>query len=477
MVAASEPAQSSARPPRTGAICAALFAVAFVLRLPGLNLGLWFDEVWMLVDFVRAPLGTIVASYPSDNHHPLYTLLAWGSVRALGEHPWTLRLPALLFGAASVPALYLFAARVATPRVAFLASALLAVSTHHVLYSQNARGYTAMLFFALVASDAALARRPVRQGIALALSSYAHLTGAFVAAGHLAAWAIAGRRDPSRAPLAGRRGRDPSRAPLAGVCLGGALSLLLHAPMLGDMRSFFLERVNPHAATSDWSSPLWTLLEASRSLGFGVPAGLTAIGGALVVGAIGLARLARRDREAALIAVLPALLCAIVLVAMGRNLWPRSFFFAAGFLALVGAEGFLALCDRLLPRFADALAAACVVAALALLPRVWNLPKQDFAGARDFALVERREGEPVLTVGLASFPYEAYYGGGFTPIDSREALERELAGREALVITTFPIFLESRRPEIAKLLEERGREIGRFRGSMGDGDVVVLRVR
>lgn len=456
-----------ARSPRTFRIGAALFVVALLLRVPGLDLGLWFDEVWMLVDFVRKPLAAVVTSYPTDNHHPLYTLLAWGSVRTLGEHPWTLRLPALLFGAASVPALYVFASRIAPPRIALLASALLAVSPHHIFFSQDARGYTAMLFFALVASDAALARKPGRQGIALALSCYAHLTGAFVAVGHLAAWAIAGRR-----------GRSASRAPLVGVTLAALLALLLHAPMLADMTRFFFDRVNPYAAQAEWSSPWWTVAESARSLGFGLAPGLLAIGGALTVAGIGAASLWKRDRETALIVVLPGLLCAIALVAMGRNLWPRSFFFAAGFLALVGAEGLLAIVDRLLPRLADALAAAAVVASLVLLPRIWGLPKQDFAGARDFATSVRLDGESVMTVGLASFPYEAYYGGGFTAVDSREELERELAGgREALVITTFPIYLRSRRPEIARVLEERGVEMARFRGSVGDGDVVVMRVR
>jgi len=448
-------------------ICTALFVVSLLLRLPGLDLGLWFDEIWMLVDFVRKPLSTIVTSYPTDNHHPLYTLLAWGSVRLFGEHPWSLRLPALLFGAASVPALYLFASRIAPQRVAILASALLAVSPHHVFFSQNARGYTASLFFALVASHAALARKPVRQGIALALSCFAHLTGAFVAAGLLAAAAIAARS-----------GRPGSRGPLVGVALGALLGLGLHAPMLTEMTRFFFDHVNPYAAPAEWSSPLWTAAEAARSLGFGLVPGLAALAAGLALAAIGARKLYGRDREAACIAVVPAALCAVVLVAMGRNLWPRSFFFAAGFLALLGAEGFLALVDRILPRIADALAAAAVVVWLTLLPPIWKLPKQDFAGARDFAIAARAEREKVLTVGLASFPYESYYGGGFTPVDSREELERELAGgREALVITTLPVYLRSRRPEIARILEERGTEISRFRGSVGDGDVVVMRLR
>jgi mannosyltransferase len=453
--------------PRTARICASLFLAALLLRLPGLDGGLWFDEVWMLVDFVRAPLGKVLSSYPTDNHHPLYTLLAWGSARAFGQEPWSLRLPALLFGAASVAALYPFAARITSARTALLACALLAASPHHVFFSQNARGYTAMLFFALVASQAFHARRPLLQGVALSLSIFAHLTGAFVAVGQLGAWALS------------RRGnRSPDRAPLVGVLIGAALSIALHAAMLPDMLRFFFLRQNPYAAKAEWSSPLWTLLEAARSFGFGLAPGLLVLAAGLAIAILGLARLWKRDREAAWIVLLPPALCAVALVALGRNLWPRSFFFAAGFMALIAAEGGLAVLDRLLPRAADALAAALVVASLALVPRQWRLPKQDFAGARDYALSARAAGEPVLTVGLATFPYQEYYGGGFTAVDSREDLERELAGgRGALVITTFPIYLRSRRPDLARALEQRGREVRRFPGSVGDGDVIVLRVR
>ena len=74
---------TAASPPRTGAIGVALFAVALLLRLPGLDSGLWFDEVWMLVDFVRAPLGTIVASYPTDNHHPICIVRSAGRYSSL----------------------------------------------------------------------------------------------------------------------------------------------------------------------------------------------------------------------------------------------------------------------------------------------------------------------------------------------------------------------------------------------------------
>jgi mannosyltransferase len=467
---------------RTAWILVGLFVGALLLRLPGLDGQLWFDEVWMLVDFVRKPVHVALTGYPTDNHHPLYTLLAWMSVRVFGEHPWSLRLFACVFGAASVVTLYAFAREVAGvresigARTALFASALLALSPHHVFFSQDARGYTAMLFFTLVASRAFLERRAIVQGAALGLAAYAHLTGAFVAVGQLLIWAWTRRKD-----------KTTSVAPLAGVLIGGALALALHAPMLPDMWRFFFVSSSPYAASSEWKSPLWTIAETARSLGFGLVPGLVALAIGAAIGWVGLRRIWKADREAALLCVVPVVLCALTLVLMRRNLWPRSFFFAAGFGALVAAEGLLSVLDRLaerarLGRFASpaatAFAGLALVALAARLPAEWERPKQDFEGARNFVQAARSDGESALTVGLASFPYSAYYGGGFTEVDSTAELDAALLNSKgAWVITTFPIYLRSRRPELAAELDRRGAEIVRFPGSVGDGDVVVLRVR
>ena len=69
-----------------------------------------------------------------------------------GDGPAALRLPAVLFGVASIAALYLFARRVTTVREALVAAALMTVSYHHIWFSQNARGYSALLFWTLVSS-------------------------------------------------------------------------------------------------------------------------------------------------------------------------------------------------------------------------------------------------------------------------------------------------------------------------------------
>ena len=137
----------------SGRILLAFVAAAFVLRLPGhLNSGLWFDEIWLLRDSVRVPLATLLTRFESDNNHPLYSLAAWLSTHALGEAAWSLRLPAVLFGVASIGMMWRFADRVAPRSEALLATTLLTVSYHHVWFSQNARGYTMLLFWTLAAT-------------------------------------------------------------------------------------------------------------------------------------------------------------------------------------------------------------------------------------------------------------------------------------------------------------------------------------
>jgi hypothetical protein len=116
-----------------------LMGLAVVLRLMNLDSGLWFDEVVTLTEFVRLPAAELVRNYADQNQHPLFSLMAHGSVELFGESAWALRLPAALFGVATVGVLYGFAR-------------LLAVSYHHVWFSQNARGYTMLVFFALLGS-------------------------------------------------------------------------------------------------------------------------------------------------------------------------------------------------------------------------------------------------------------------------------------------------------------------------------------
>ena len=131
---------------------AAILLLALIARIIGLNAGLWYDEIFTLTHYVRAPLGQVLSDFSSLNNHMFYSLQAKAAVPMLGESAWTLRLPAMLFGLASLAALWAIARGPSGRLPTLFALLLLAISYHHVWFSQNARGYTGLLFWTSLAT-------------------------------------------------------------------------------------------------------------------------------------------------------------------------------------------------------------------------------------------------------------------------------------------------------------------------------------
>ncbi len=123
-----------------------LSVLALVLRLWNLNSDLWLDEVLTLLDFVRYPVGHIVTSFPSQNQHMLFSLLAKLTTTVFGESAWALRLPSVVFGIGSIWAFFYLGRKLLGQKEALLGCALLTVSYHHIWFSQNARGYMGFYF-------------------------------------------------------------------------------------------------------------------------------------------------------------------------------------------------------------------------------------------------------------------------------------------------------------------------------------------
>jgi mannosyltransferase len=473
-------------------------AAALVLRVPGhLNSGLWFDEIVLLVDSIRVPFGSLFTTFESDNNHPLYSVSAWLSVHFFGEQAWTLRLPAVVFGVASIGAMWRLASLVATRAEAVLATGLLTVSYHHVWFSQNARGYTMLLFWALTATYFLLktyaggGRRtwiPYALSLALATSSHASAVLLAVAHGLVSVAVIAS------SPRSNARRWEERWASLLGLTLAGLLSLLLHAGMIGDMLLVLKEGaasglVPKGAGPPDSALFWWTLSAVVESLGIPVVLGWGALaaGGSLVT--VGTLVYLRRDWRQALLFLLPAVISVVVTEALGRSLRPRFLFFLSGFGLLIVVAGVFAICEwtaRLAPvnrpkelqrRLERAAAALMILASLAILPRAYNLPKQDFEGALEYVRAVPDDATVVATVGLAIVPYRDYYEAGFSEITSPEELDRLLSDNASVyVLHTLPLYLEKAAPALASRLAG-AEEVARFRGSLGDGDVVVLRFK
>ena len=461
----------------------ALMVLAAVLRTIGLDGGLWLDEIHTLLDSVRQPLLKIVTVFPGNNQHTFYSVLAHVSIRVLGEEAWSLRLPALLFGVATPPVLYLFAREFVGRSEALLASLLLTVSYHHVWFSQNARGYTALAFLALLSSWLLLRglRRAstsdfVWYGVASALGVYTHLTMVFMVIAHAIACAF----------LLGVPGRDKDalarwRRPVTGFALAAVFTLALYAPLLLDVQQFFLRRPNPN----EIATPAWAAKELLRGLqiGVGTALGVPACG---VLFVWGLRSFFRQSRFLLALFVLPGVITVAAAVALARPIFPRFLFFLAGFGVLILVRGALEigawLTLRLRPgepaapvtALGAALVAALALLSAASLPFAYRYPKQDFDGAARFLLAHRADREPVVTAGGAMYAYRDYYRQPWVGVTSLEQLQDiRSQGRRVWVIYTLPGYIEMRAPDLMKTLRDQCSVAGVFRGTVAEGDVTV----
>jgi hypothetical protein len=123
----------------------ALTAAGFVLRVQDLGFhSLTGDEIGT----VQQAQGVMVRGYPYkeiggiDKAAATYELLSYPValvVYLFGLSDFTVRLPAAVFGAATIPLIYLFASRVFDRRVGLLASAIYAFSPWAVYWSRNLR--------------------------------------------------------------------------------------------------------------------------------------------------------------------------------------------------------------------------------------------------------------------------------------------------------------------------------------------------
>lgn len=167
-----------------------ILAAAFMSRIQPLNRGLGQDELFTAVNFVQAgSIWTTMSSNSAFNNHIGYSVMARISTRLFGGSEWALRLPALLLGFASLYLFWVFSEPILTSFGAAVGVLLLALSPPHVVWSVEARGYSAMVFFAILSSYfyLRLLRRPTRLAalwyvLANVGGIYVHLYSVFVIA-------------------------------------------------------------------------------------------------------------------------------------------------------------------------------------------------------------------------------------------------------------------------------------------------------
>lgn len=113
--------------------------------------GLWLDEalsIWVSNHHVGDMLQWIARV---DHHPPLYYLLLHYWMAIKGDTPTSVRLLSALFGAGTIPFIYLIGKRMSGVVMGLAAAVFLALSPFNIRYGQETRMYTCLMFNAAVA--------------------------------------------------------------------------------------------------------------------------------------------------------------------------------------------------------------------------------------------------------------------------------------------------------------------------------------
>jgi len=320
-----------------------------------------------------------------------------------------------------------------------------------------------------------------------------HQTMIFIVAAHALVWLVQLSAAVWRWHRGPRGGAETSAglarwAPVGAWALAGTLTLQLYALALPE---FLASALNEVSLESEWTNPIWAVAETVRGLSIGWFGVAGVIGGAFMAG-YGWFRMLWRDAPAAALMVLPGVLGASVVLAAGHNIWPRFFFFCAGFAILVVINGATELPKLVLHPLRGRMATnrvatvagvgivvAMIVVSAATVPRNYVLPKQDFAGAREFVERERGAGETVVAVGLAGMVYATYFAPEWVYAEELDDLteSRRLSSEPLWLVYTIPIEVKTFHPEIWQAIEDHFDVVKVFYGSLGGGEVYVCRER
>jgi mannosyltransferase len=480
-----------------GWLLAGVTLFALILRVLSLDSELWLDEITPLLDYGRASAWQVVISYISSNNHLLHTLAMKTAISVFGEREWVIRLPQMLAGTATIPVMYWTARQASSRRASLAAALLLAVSYHHIFFSQNARAYAMYLLFSLAASVLLVkGLREDRKRVwllyvtAMVLDFASILISGFVFAAHVVVGALA-------VMMIARRGRSPApliRRLIAVFTITGFLGFQLYAAVLPQIY-VYIQRTyaDPAAGFSPFSMELVGELARGLSAGFGAGLLFAAVP-LLLIGTAGYVRLFRRNWPLTVALTAPAVLQAVLLAARQLALSPRFFILALPLAILVVVQGIeivAAYVAGLLkrPRIAAQLTAALVmllsIMSLSSLPRYYTVPKQAYRSSLAYIEATRRASDMVIVVHLAETGYR-YYGQQFNVqegqdyfyVRSVEALDHVLSdnpNRRSWLVVTFPRALQISLPGLYARIRRDWQVVAEFPGTVGDGQITLWR--
>jgi len=476
----------------------AITALAFFLRVLRINSDLWLDEITPILNYGPMSILQVIGAYLSSNNHLLNTLLVKLTVTWFGETEWAIRLPAVIFGTASIPAIYWVARLLRLSRWASLSAALLlAVSYHHIFFSQNARGYAGYLLFSLLASGLLVKGLQEDRGriwglyiLTMFLNLASLLNSGFVFASHVlvgGVWSYRVHRSgTSPAPLLRR---------LAAIFVVTAfLAFQLYAIALPQIYVFLTTSyIGPASGYAPFSGEF--LRELLRGISAGFRTGLLfgAVPLLLLTGA-GLVMLFRRQWSLTTALTMPVVLTAVFLIAQGLTFIPRFFLLALPLTILGVAQGIYTFAevvgsklgrttDVFVSRFAAALVLVVIGVSLASLPDYYSVPKQPYRASIQYLQSERKASEIVIVIDIAEKGYR-FYGTRYGLredkdtffVRSVEALDNALSShnkKRSFLVTTFHRSLRIRNPDLIARIEKDWTRARTFPATIGDGQITV----
>lgn len=476
-------------PRRDRLILAAILLLALALRLPVMNGPLWFDEIITVETHLKLGWGAMLTDY-SMNHHYLHNLLAKASMDLFGPAPWAIRLPALLFGLGSIWAVWALARRVSTMCVAHATALMMALSYHEIWFSTNARGYTGMAFFSLLALVLFLdglrdgrTRTWIAFALTLAAIIFTHLTGAFFVVALGLCWLIMVAQGWRRGKLT----RDLGLKPFLAFLGGGLLTILVYLPILPSL----LKTVGGVAKTSavdpmkEYQNPIWTAAEGLRT-GVGGAGPVMVIAGlaVLVTAAFGIWALRQRGPLVARVTIWHIVLTVGALTLVGMRIWPRFFFTDIALILLLITAGVAQICTLLARLTGPRLGAALFPVAVLLMALVsaklavrnYEAPKQDMASAFAFAEAHRTPETRVYAIAYYSDAFTWHFSAEWGRISTAEDYDKAMAAPGPVeFVVAFPDRSFRSFPALdADRAAGRLVETAHFPGTLGDGDIFVL---
>lgn len=485
----------TARQATWGLLLLTLLAIA--LRVYGAGSDLWLDEIWTTVDARKHSALELICSFASSNNHLLNSLLLRACILAFGESEWSVRVPAIFFGVATVPLLYWCARLVLSRRSALAAAALLAVSYHHIFFSQNARGYSAYICFALLATRAlidGLQNDRVSSWMlyiaAMFLGFASLLNTAFVLAAHGvvvlgALWDVRRRGMPT-APLARRL-----RVVFA---IAAFLSTELYAVALPEV---FVVITNVYRAGSTGFAFFSTefVREMVRGLSVGFGGGtLVAAGFFLAVAAFGFLQLLRRSWALAVALALPGVITAMFLLVRHLTFSPRYFLLWLP-LTVITAVVFLEDIANVLwhqkpmvqRRFVTGFALTLALLSVASLRRYYTVPKQPYRTSLAYVEQHRAAGDMVIAAGFTELGVRYYGERADVPLGTNYRFVRSVSKLDSALVeagnghvwllTTLERNMKIDSPALEARIRREYVEVARFDGTIGDGGIGVWQLK